>query len=262
MALVWLALAAQPCAAQWLEVSLRVESVFPRMGTSGLETEHRRTNDVRCVFGANTWLIEGEFARNARTIWWCTGTNIIEHELITKEFEDHAEDSLPVGEWRRFFRYPRAGEQHTRLFKRSDRQPLARIEQLTWLAFCSTPFLKSDGRQLTPPIPDNGAGYRGHGETFADKTGGFNDSLGLPERVELFQPKGGAPFCVYNVLQSTNVVGWNVPIQFDFLQYRRAGPGAGRLVLRASGLVTSNSEAKEPVVPPDLVKVALVSNLD
>src|SRR6266542_7155460 len=44
--------------------------------------------DARCIFGTNVWMIEGEFTRNSKDTWWCTGTNIIWHSFITKELPE------------------------------------------------------------------------------------------------------------------------------------------------------------------------------
>src|SRR2546422_8558223 len=38
---------------------------------------------MRCVVGTNTWMIEFD-SENAKTTYWFTGTNIIEHSAITK----------------------------------------------------------------------------------------------------------------------------------------------------------------------------------
>src|SRR6185369_10140200 len=38
---------------------------------------------LRCVVGSNTWMMEFD-SENAKTTYWFTGTNIIEHTLITR----------------------------------------------------------------------------------------------------------------------------------------------------------------------------------
>src|SRR5438067_2457275 len=47
-----------------------------------------KTATVHCVIGANAWLMEGDFYRNSKASRWFTGTNIIEHSVITQELPE------------------------------------------------------------------------------------------------------------------------------------------------------------------------------
>ena len=58
--------AADRSPAQFLEVSVRVESVLWPSIPSLPQIEHRHTNNVRCVFGTNLWMMRGGFALNAK----------------------------------------------------------------------------------------------------------------------------------------------------------------------------------------------------
>ena len=39
---------------------------------------------VHCVVGTNSWQMDGDFSRNATVTLWFTGTNLVEHSVVTK----------------------------------------------------------------------------------------------------------------------------------------------------------------------------------
>jgi len=54
----------------------------------------------------------------------------------------------------------------------------------------------------------------------------FTKSLGLPRSVKLFT-ENNQPVFQYQVRQSTNVLGWNFPLEFYLVQYARPAPMGG-----------------------------------
>src|SRR5690349_8533482 len=80
-----LMLAHERCSAQFVEVSFQIEVTSSPRDPSKQRIALRLAHDGRCVFGTNLWMIEGEFLRNAKETWWCTGTNLIQRTVITAE---------------------------------------------------------------------------------------------------------------------------------------------------------------------------------
>lgn len=109
--------------------------------------------------------------------------------------------------------------------------------RICWLAFCSGSALQREGRQLNPPsdlwkqlvFAPNG---------FSDKTTVFNDGLGLPRSLELFTPDQKRIF-QYQVRQTTNIAGWEAPLEFYGVQYRPATTNGWELQMTFKGKVTA-----------------------
>ncbi len=213
------------------------------MQIEGASRQSSRTYNSRCLFGTNTWMIEGEFAINAKTAWWCTESNIIEHDVITKKVPPIERPVLAATP-------PEVGEEFTRFYGPSDQSPLSGVPYVTWLAFCSGSFLKAKGHQLRPFYP--GLGNEG---PYTDRTRGFHDALELPERVEIYRGDGKL-VCAYEVQQSTNFSGWTIPVRFTATQYDLLGGEASNRFTVLSATVTSVREAAVPVVPPEVLKKA------
>jgi hypothetical protein len=238
-ALFWL----QPVHAQYVEVSATIEGTSWPFSSSGQRAEHRRTYTTRCIFGTDLWFIEDDGPLNAKETWWCTGTNIIQRTVITMESPEHAGAPFLPG--------PRGpplhiGDTFVTVHRASEAKPLTGIPNLTWLAFCSGSFLKAENRRLLPPFSAQGISG-----TTSDKTETFRDALGLPNRVEIYSPNDEL-ICVYEVRQSTNFSGWNVPLQFEFTQFEARGSKAPERYYHALGTVRSVRYGTEPRIPSDL----------
>ncbi len=211
---------------------------------------------VHCVIGTNAWLMEGDFYRNSKARRWFTGTNITEHSVITQE--------LPEAETQRLsqiskfaFTSPLVGHQSTRTYQTADGNPGRPVRvsdlmelrgRICWLAFCSGSALKRDGRQLFPPS-DLWKELLSAPAGFMDKTTVFEDGLGLPRSVELFTQKDQLIF-QYQVRQSTNVLGWNFPLEFYGVQYRPVRTNGWAVQLTVKGKVTSIGVGAESKIPP------------
>jgi hypothetical protein len=234
--------------AQFVEVSLQIEGISWPQSSAAQQTENRRTYTARCVFGTNNWLIEGEFALNAKETWWCIGTNIIKHVLITKDPPKPEAQKPATGFVAGVPSH--AGEQFTTIYTPSDARPISGIAEITWLAFCSGPFLKAEGRRILPPFP-TGAKEN----DYTDKVELFDDALSLPKRIDIYRQDKDL-VCSYKVQQSTNFAGWSFPVQFEITQYDQSGGGSVKPYFRASATVTSIQKATQPLVPPEVMKRA------
>ncbi len=193
---------------------------------------------MRCVVGTNKWMMEFN-SENATTTYWFTGTNIIEHTVITKDIPGR----------------PPLGERFTETYPSIDGNPgrPVRVRDLMgpgsvcWMSFCSGAFLKRAGRRIFPPdsfwkesiLADSG---------WSDKVITFKDGLGLPKSLDLIATNN-QPVFQYQVHKSTNVLGWNFPLEFYCVQYFPTGTNHLRLALTAKGRVISIKEATQPEIP-------------
>jgi len=186
-------------------------------------------------------MIEGEFTRNSKETWWCTGTNIIKHTVITKELpeSDRKRPTFIAGD------VPHVGERSTTIYDPAAKRPLWGIGHIGWMAFCSGSFLKSEGRRIQLPFPT-----QIKEADCSDKTQLFNDELSLPERLEVYQDDKDLVFA-YAVGQSTNFAGWIIPVRFEVTQYDYSGQ---RPFWRGAATVTSIRKATQPLVPPEVIK--------
>lgn len=76
--MVALMLLAHVCAAQYVELTAKIETVrWNREGASRTEPW-----EVRCIVG--TWQMEGLFLQGAKSTSWFTGTNFILNDELSK----------------------------------------------------------------------------------------------------------------------------------------------------------------------------------
>jgi len=232
--------------AQFVELTSEIETfIWPFRDATGETTDNltSRTWTIRCVLGTNSWLIEGDFIANGKETWWFTGTNMIRHSVITQ---------LPSKDMELYERnhgrtYSHVGQEFTNIIESVDGnpgRPVRTVDLLTgpsaricWLAFCSGPCLKRVGRQIFPPS-DLWKELIASPSGFRDQTIVFEDDMGLPSNMDLFTTKN-QPVLQYRVLRSTNVLGWNFPLEFHLAQYRPASSNGWELHLTAMGKVTS-----------------------
>lgn len=249
-------------AAQFVDLTVQMEInqwahwlLQDQRSRSGRESIFNKTATVHCVIGTNTWLMEGDFYRNSFTKLWFTGTNIIEETLITQETSQ--------AEMERFSKIstiamasPPVGQKTTRTYATADGNPgrpvrvqdLMRLRgNICWLALCSGSALKREGRQLFPPS-DIWKELVSAPAGFTDKTKVFDDGLGLPRSIELFTPEQRRIF-QYQVRQTTNYIGWEIPLEFYGIQYRPVETNGWELDLTFKGKVTAIGVGSEPQPP-------------
>lgn len=248
-------------AAQFVDLTVQMEIntwsywlLQDQRSQSGQESIFDKTVTVHCVIGTNSWLMEGDFYRNSFTKLWFTGTNIIEETVITQE---PSEAELKQPHVIKFgLTSPPVGQKTTRTYETADGNPgrpvrvgdLMKLRgNICWLALCSGPALKREGRQLFPPsvlwkqLVSAPAG-------FTDKTTVFEDGLGLPRSIELFTPEQRRIF-QYQVRQTTNFNGWEIPLEFYGMQYQPAETNGWELHLTFKGKVTAIGVGSEPQTP-------------
>jgi hypothetical protein len=158
-----------------------------------------------------------------------------------------------------------------------DGHPLGdRAANIPWLAFCSGPYLKRNGRLI--PLPVDNLHHTPDRFAYSDKTETFEDEFGLPRTVDLFTSKSlfqastddffkeaflgdryakyaesvvpslqeGAIMFHYAVTESTNFLGWNFPLKFEFFQKGREHVQNGNWFYRGIGRVKSIRPAAKP----------------
>jgi hypothetical protein len=221
-------------AAQFIEVRAEIES------TSWMSEriQNRRTHTTRCIVGTNLWFFEGNFLGNATRRYWFTGTNMVEETVITSRLPDQHLGGPVV-------RRPEIGERSVRIHTAFAYEPLEGAAYVSWMAFCSGTFLKSAGREILLPF-----GVRTQRSRVSDKTSVFEDGLGLPKRFELYGTNQ-RKLCEYTVQQSTNFLGWDLPLSFELVQYREDN-GAPRV--QAVGKATLVRHASPPMLPPEVLE--------
>src|SRR5258706_4879189 len=207
IALLCVLLPLLPAAAQFVDVSADVEFTEWHSGTV---TPHHWA--VRCVVGTNTWQMDGSFSRNAKTTYWFTGTNIIQHSVVNKQFEENGFLGAAIGSQTRRISASVDGNPGTLSAclpdgsrRNSGPAHLTALGRIAWLAFCSGPCLKRDGRLIFPPS-DLWKELICAPSGFSDRTTVFQDAFGLPKSVVLYTTNG-QPVLQYSVTASTNVFG-------------------------------------------------------
>src|ERR1051326_202701 len=218
-------------------------------GPGGAQSIFRESLVVtRCVVGSDTWMIEHVWT-NATVTYWFTGTNIIEHSVVRKETPEAVSGRM---------KSPSAGQRRTWIYESADGNPgrPVRVADLMgfdtaarvfWLAFCSGPSLRRDGRRIFPPSPI-WKEYRIADWGWSDQTEVFKDGLALPKSINLVTTNNQSIF-EYQVRQSTNLLGWSFPLQFYGVHYLPAGTNGWKLHLTLKGRVTAISPSTEPQIP-------------
>jgi hypothetical protein len=247
--------ATESAPAQFVEVNAEIEGIQSNSITGKIRS--RRVYHVKCIVGTNSWIMEGDFPVNARDTYWFTGTNIVMHSVTTplplemqlSQIVDKVLGRTPP--LPAFIREPKAGEQWTTVLPSTDPNQITGFDKVPWLAFCSGPFLQSNGSQvptliwLEPVIrtPKN----------FSNTTSLFPDALGLPKQMESRTPDHHL-FYQYTVEEATNFLGWTFPMRFKLAQYQPRGKGVWEDDLHAEGKVISIRKGAAPAVPDDVLK--------
>ncbi len=255
----WLVLPLHAGAAQFVEVSAEIQTVYWSEHSTNVPSKVEIKNStIHCVVGTNTWLIAGDF-EPAQQAWWFTGSNIVAQTVLTGYpserpvlfHENHPDIIL--------------GKRYTRAFESPDGRPVPSSPALAvgtafgeagvripWLAFCCGPYLK----QVDSRLPLLRIEEFNFALDYSVKATVFPDDLGLPRNVDFTLPSG-QPVFQYRVLESTNVLGWTIPTQFHLVQYRKAHysargeAGGWEVDFTATGKLISIGVGSEPKLPAD-----------
>jgi len=260
---IWMLFLTESGAAQYVELTAEIDSIsWPLRDEEGdlMENPRRTTSKARCVVGTNTWLIENEDDSGIDT-WWFSGTNLTWHMLSTGYpskhkalYERNHPEQIGI-----------IGKPLTKTFESLDGnpgRPVRTMDLLTgpntricWLAFCSGGCLKREGRRIFPPsdIWKETAAAITNPSGFADQTTLFEDGLGLPRSLDLHTTNQQA-ILQYRALLTTNVLGWDFPLEFCLAQYRPAGRRGWELDLTANGKITAIGVGTEPYISTETQK--------
>ena len=191
-------------------------------------TVYPRTAIRKCVVGFDTWSLQS-INYNWSTTWWFTGSNVVQRTTTDTNSE------------------PAAGAVSTHADASTDGNPgrpggvadLIGFDtpgRVAWLALCSAPCLKHEGRKIFPPDSfwkESAIYFYG----WTDQSKVFDDSLGLPQSVTL-TTTNNQPIFQYQVRRSTNVLGWNFPLEFYGIQYIGSVSNGWRAAFSFKGKVT------------------------
>jgi len=234
-----LLLSCEAWAAQFVEVVADIDVTSWRYHEeTGLPLRNSRTFSVRCVVGTNTWLIERHSTNTAQESVWFVEGKIIR---ITTPTQDSAPDDSE-------FRTMRRGMRYLSVLAAADGYPAGDLFlNLPWFAFCSGPYLRRPGQAVPLPAPPQDRAAFG----FRSEVTAFEDSLGLPRRVQFFNGQKQLK-CDYQVQQSTNVLGWNFPLSFTVTQNEPNSLGVWNKQLAVTARVKSVQPAPEPVLSEEV----------
>ena len=220
-------------AGQFVAVTAALRSTSWMVFGVGPVGEYRyATNMVRCVVGTDGWYVEEDLGSGGKVEYLFTGTNILEHFVLNDK-------SSPQG---------RTTEIHSSPSGRLVGQDKANV---VWLAYCSGPYLKQSARLIPLPVQEPWYPQLAN----SDRTVAFNDNLGLPKSADLYGTNG-ACVCHYEVLQSTNFLGWTFPSRFKVTQSggpgeMRGGPLWSSAELVLFGQLTSIEVSAAPEIPAE-----------
>ena len=79
--------------------------------------------------------------------------------------------------------------------------------------------------------------------------------MGLPNSINLTTTDDQSIF-QYQVRQSTNLLGWNIPLEFYGVQYLPTSTNGWKLHLTVKGKVTAIGVGIKPQIPAEMQKAA------
>jgi len=224
-----------------------------------------------CTVGTNEWQLDGDFSRNARRKWFYDGTNLSESAHILsppRNLGTNGNGDSAV----RFDMEIAKSNLTVHIHDTEGGYPPSDVGvNIPWLAFCSGTYLKTANRVI--PLPVAIIGHAPDVFAYTDRTETFEDELGLPRRIELFHSelryessarlfwknmplqsrmlrsgfRDGVRKFHYETTQSTNFMGWNIPLKFEFAEDTpEAFSDAHLRNLRGSGIVTAIAASSKP----------------
>jgi hypothetical protein len=237
-----------------------------------------RTFSVVCIAGTREWRIDEDWVQNSQQAWFFDGTNVYNSIRATRPMSKDMEEKIASTTHLAMVPFEQARSNLTiRVWQSIDGHPLGDpVANITWLAFCAGSYLKRDGRLI--PLPLDDLHHTRDRFAYTDRTTNFYDSFGLPRQIDLFLSKSlfivseddfdkeaffgdrytrythkraetlpdGAHMFHYEVIQSTNLFGWDFPLKFQCFQKGRNFEQNGDWFWRGSGRVTFIGPSTEP----------------
>jgi len=243
-----------------------------------------RTNSytfkVRCVVSATRWFMENHAPRNSILYFYCDGTNTYSTFEYTRDYDPTTAPSLQkhLG-----FVNGRVAGALPILTVIPSLHPLEDMGvNAPWMAYCSSGFLAQRARLMPLPGPWH-IRHSLYALGYTDETTLFEDALALPCSLDLYSSMSlmrqsphrsllirdeqmtpvRAPFltpvpfgdhelhCRYRVLQTTNLSGCQIPLQFrlELLPHQSEGQRVGGTVVGRTERVTQVAKVPE-FAPP------------
>lgn len=258
-------------------VRIEADIELVESGPNSSKTSANWHESIVCITSTNEWMIEDETDEGTLNKWCFDGLNVYNSiqrvkpmpEEVRRKFEAVLPKQPP-------FEVTRSNIT-IHVWPSPDGHPMAMAAaNLTWLAFCSGPYLKREGRLI--PLTLEVLRHTSDRFAYTDRTETFADQFGLPRSVDLFLSKAlfvksetdfyrgtpysanfpelaikrsnslteGAQMLHYEVTQSTNFGGWNLPTRFECSQNPRAFEQNGNWAWRGTGQVKSLQMWKRP----------------
>jgi hypothetical protein len=251
---------------------------FTRGSTNESAPPNRFSFSVVCTSGLQKWQVYCRNLNGAETLWFADGTNFFEGlhpvEPTPKEVEERISKHIGLA----LAPFKEAVSNATvRVLPSPGGAPVGNTwVNLPWLAFCSGPYLKRQGRVI--PVPTTDIPHTPDAFAYADKSEVFADGFGLPKTVHLYASeaqfeesvmrtgflgnpdvalwtrafpwfKDGVERFNYTVLESTNFAGRDLPLRFEFSQPAPSTDGSSTVRSRGSGRVTDLRVSEAPESP-------------
>ena len=205
---------------------------------TGLPLKQRQLLPIRAVISTRDWLLERQPSTNVIEHVWFTRGHVLRQTSYRRATYGEDEDSTPA---RRYGRNVSVTESH-------EGHPGGNwATTLPWFAYLSGNFLNTTNRRV--PLPTADVDEMAFG--FVEKITRFDDALGLPRRAT-FHTDAGQLKLDYQVTQSTNVLGWNLPAQFTATQSTPDRFGKWNRQLTATGRLLTAQPAPAPALPADI----------
>ena len=266
-------------AQRYLEISAKIELVSYRSGdTNGAAKAKPRIISVVCITGTNEWRIEHDDMIGGEEKWHFDGTNVFNSIRALQPMSEQDRERLSKAGLFAIVPFEQARSNLTiNIWSSGDGHPMGdRGVNIPWLAFCSGAYLKRADRLI--PLPVDMLRHTRDRFAYTDQTRTFEDEYALPRVVELFTSKSllktsednfdneaffgdryakhkerivseleeGVLMFHYKVDQSTNFLGWNVPLEFEFFQNPRLFEQNADWSYRGVGKVESLRETAKP----------------
>lgn len=236
-------LAGSARAAQFVEITARIDVTQWRyQEETGLPLRNTRSYSIRCVTGKDHWLIENLSRSNIIDSTWML-QGLLVRQISYNYGQDSTTDEPGLRSYRRNAR-------PASMLATLDGYPGSELMvNVPWFAFCSGTFLQQTKRGV--PLPTAAPDQTVFG--FTNEISRFPDNFGLPRSAAFYLPPRQLK-ARYDVSQSTNVLGWNIPLAFTAEQHEPDRFGKWKRDLTVNGHVTSIRSVSKLEVPEDILE--------